>query len=494
MDLNVIESNNNKIYNLTDNKTFSEYLQLHKNNIKTLKKDISFQNRLELIQDFNFPTACSKIKITKDQNNIIASGVYKPTLKIFENNQLSLKCARGLDSEIIDFSLLTEDYKKIAIVCADRNIEIHAQYGKHFKTRVPKTPRCCLFNEFSCEFLIGASSEEVYRLNLEEGRFMNSVSVCESGVNSMVYNKFLDVAVFGCDNGVVEVCDYRERKCVGQIKVGDEDVMVVENSGNGYEFLVGGSEGIVRIYDLRYDKFVQEIRHPYMMPIISIQFCEKSNMLVSADKKQVRIYDKNNFEENFLNFEPKKELNDLKIFPGSGLLIAGAEDPKCQAFYIPALGHAPKFCEFIENFTEELEDKSRTMVLEEFKFVSYKELVQLKATHLIGGKKIKAHLHGFMMKSKLYDILKSQEEGFDYNKYKEDKIQEAIDKKIKESIYIKEDRIKINKKIYKIEDLKKKKKKDDDRFSLNKKDFEIDSNHPMYRLRNHTNNNRSKKL
>lgn len=486
MNLNVIESNNNKIYNLTDNKTFSEFMELHKNNLKTLRKDQDYQNRLELIQDFNFPTACNKIKITKDLNNIIACGVYKPTLKIFENNQLSLKCSRGVDSEIIDFSLLTDDYKKIAMICSDRNIEIHAQYGKHFKIRVPKTPRCCFYNPFSCDFMVGASSNQVYRLNLEEGRFMNSINVTQNGVNNIIYNKFVDVSIFGCDQGNVEICDYRLRKSVGQVDVCDgEDVMVLENSGNPYEFFLGTSEGLVRTYDLRHDRFVQEKRHPYMMPIISIQLHEKSNKLITADKKQVRIYDKNNYENTFLNFEPKRELNDLKIFPGSGLLIAGAEDPKCQAFFIPALGHAPKFCEFIENFTEELEDKTKNTVLEEFKFISYKELVKLNATHLIGGKKIKAHLHGFMMKSKLYDILKQKEDGFDYNKYKEDKIQEAIDKKIKESIYIKEDRIKINKKIYKMKDLKKKKKKDD-RFALSNKDFEINSDHPMYRLRNYT--------
>ena len=49
-----------------------------------------------------------------------------------------MKCSRGLDSEIVKFCLLGEDYKKIAMVCEDRNIELHAQYGKHFKLRVPK--------------------------------------------------------------------------------------------------------------------------------------------------------------------------------------------------------------------------------------------------------------------------------------------------------------------------------------------------------------------
>lgn len=39
---------------------------------------------------------------------------------------MSLKCLRGLDSEIIDFEILSDDYKKLAMICEDRNIEIHS--------------------------------------------------------------------------------------------------------------------------------------------------------------------------------------------------------------------------------------------------------------------------------------------------------------------------------------------------------------------------------
>lgn len=49
-----------------------------------------------------------------------------------------MKCLRGTDSEVVDFCYLDEDYKKLAFALIDRNIEFHAAYGKHYKTRVPK--------------------------------------------------------------------------------------------------------------------------------------------------------------------------------------------------------------------------------------------------------------------------------------------------------------------------------------------------------------------
>lgn len=49
MGLDVTDSNNRKIYNLSENKTFEEFLEKHKNNLKSLKKDGDYLGRIELI-------------------------------------------------------------------------------------------------------------------------------------------------------------------------------------------------------------------------------------------------------------------------------------------------------------------------------------------------------------------------------------------------------------------------------------------------------------
>ena len=68
--------------------------------------------------------------------------------------------------------LLGQSYKKIALISQDRNIEIHAQYGKHFKIRTPRVGRDLLFNKPTAELLVASSGNQIFRLNLEEGRFM----------------------------------------------------------------------------------------------------------------------------------------------------------------------------------------------------------------------------------------------------------------------------------------------------------------------------------
>lgn len=42
---------------------------------------------------------------------------------------------------------MTEDYSKLAILQMDRNVEIHAKYGFHYKTRIPKFGRDMAYNK-----------------------------------------------------------------------------------------------------------------------------------------------------------------------------------------------------------------------------------------------------------------------------------------------------------------------------------------------------------
>jgi len=69
-------------------------------NFKKLKKNEEYTNRIELIQDFNFPVSSSCIKISDDGQYVISGGLYPPKAKIFDLNEMTLKCERGLDSEI----------------------------------------------------------------------------------------------------------------------------------------------------------------------------------------------------------------------------------------------------------------------------------------------------------------------------------------------------------------------------------------------------------
>lgn len=61
------------------------------------------------------PGVSTSIRVSKDGQFILATGIYKPRVKCFDVNNLSLKFERCLDSEVVTFEVLSEDYRKVTI-------------------------------------------------------------------------------------------------------------------------------------------------------------------------------------------------------------------------------------------------------------------------------------------------------------------------------------------------------------------------------------------
>jgi ribosome biogenesis protein ENP2 len=61
------------------------------------------EGAVELIQHFEFPEASNCIKSTRDGHHVIATGTYKPQMRVYDLDQLALKFERHSDVENVDF-------------------------------------------------------------------------------------------------------------------------------------------------------------------------------------------------------------------------------------------------------------------------------------------------------------------------------------------------------------------------------------------------------
>ena len=120
-------------------------------------------------------------------------------VRCYELSQLSLKFERHLDSEIVDFEvslpsaiallplllihlqmlhillcskapeafdfvqILSDDYSKVAFLCADRSINLHAKFGAYYKIRIPRFGRDLAYHPYNADLLIAGSSNEIFR-------------------------------------------------------------------------------------------------------------------------------------------------------------------------------------------------------------------------------------------------------------------------------------------------------------------------------------------
>jgi ribosome biogenesis protein ENP2 len=60
-----------------------------------------YTNRIDLIQDLDYNTSSQRLRISEDNRYMITTGIYPPMIKIFETAELSMKCERGIDSEVV---------------------------------------------------------------------------------------------------------------------------------------------------------------------------------------------------------------------------------------------------------------------------------------------------------------------------------------------------------------------------------------------------------
>ncbi|XP_028417056.1 nucleolar protein 10-like [Dendronephthya gigantea] len=434
--MQVSQPNDVKIYNLSAGKSLPEWLSERRRRLLQ-KEDVDIRRRIELIQDFEMPTASTNIEISQDGNYILASGCYKPRVRCYDLSQMSMKFERCLDSDIVRFQVLSDDYSKIAFLNCDRYVEFHAQYGRYYRTRIPKFGRDLVYHYPSCDLYLVGESSEVYRLNLEQGRFLNSLQTESESINCCDINPAHQLLAVGTAQGHVECWDPRSRTRVGKVDVATNNLGLESGSTripevtsmkycNGLLLGVGTSTGHVLLYDIRSDKPVLVKDHQYGLPINSLAFQNDVNMVLSTDSKILKIWHRDSGKP-FTAIEPGTNINNLCSYPNSGLIFMATEAPKMLVYYVPSLGPAPRWCSFLDSLTEELEEDSQPAVYDDYKFVTKQDLTSLGLSHLVGTNLLRAYMHGFFIDIRLYHKAKAIAEPFAYEDYRKNLIKKKID-------------------------------------------------------------------
>lgn len=486
-----------KVYNLSTGKAFPQWLS--ESQKRKLAKDEEYRKRIDIIQDFEVTTAAQRVRLTSDGNHILVAGTYPPCFRCYTLTDMSLKFHRGLTCDVVDFESLSSDFSKVAFLLSDRTLNFHAAYGTHYSVRVPKFGRDLKYSWDTCDLFVGSSGDEVYRLNLDSGQFKEPLKLGFSGCNKMHINPVHQLLGCGGEEAVCEFWDCRHKKNVASIVV-DEDksieVTALKFDTDGMTLGVGTSNGRCILYDIRSSKPLFTKDHQYELPIIDVSFHGPSRHIISTDKKVIKIWDREepNTGKILTNIEAPCDLNDVTMVCDNrgptGMLFAAGEQSRLMTYFIPQLGPAPRWCSFLENLTEELEETSGQTVYEDYKFLTEQEVKDLGASGLIGTPMLKGYMHGYFIDMKLYHDLRAVSKAYDYEAHRKKLIQDKIKAKA-ESHIAPRVRVRVNKKSQE----KLASVAQDDRFSalFNREEFEIDEDSLDFKLRNPVTAKTSKK-
>ncbi|CAN8066422.1 unnamed protein product [Agarophyton chilense] len=412
----------------------------------------------DLIQDFAFPTVSQRIKVSPDGRYIFASGTYPPQIHVYDTEDLSLKFKRHVNTDIVDFQILESDWRKFALLTSDRCIDLQSPFGSHYKTRVPRFARDLMLHQASCDLFVCGDGADVWRLNLEQGRFLAplpTLSGANGGNNVCGISPVNALLAFGGESGLLDVWDSRT---VGhtQTPAGTLDVVAALRQHKPYEsgemqitslrfdesdgvsLAVGCSTGYTLLFDLRSSRPVLVRDQGNGLPIHSIRLHDDGKHCLTADARSVKVWNRKN-GMNMVAIEPESDVNHLCVIGSSGVMCTALETQRVKTYYIPALGTAPKWCAFLDSFTEELENgrdlKDSTAldgadveeVYENYKFIPHDELKGLGLGHLIGTDLLKPYMHGYFVHQKLYRRAVEVSEPFAYEKYRKEKAREKIE-------------------------------------------------------------------
>lgn len=238
--------------------------------------------------------------------------------------------------------ILSDDWTKTLHLQNDRTLELHTQGGFHYRTRIPRFGRSLAYHFPSCDALIGASGAEVYRLNLEQGRFLSPLVLQGDGMDDVTGVNVVDVnpahqlLAFGMEAaGTVEFWDPRSRSRVGLLRLPkgrlmastssvaqalpgvDEpgalpglSVTAIASRSDGLSYAIGTSTGHALLYDIRSDKPFAMKDQGYGLPVKNLTWISGGSrmagdgLVMSADKKVIKIWDRNSVSISLVRHRP----------------------------------------------------------------------------------------------------------------------------------------------------------------------------------------------
>uniref|UniRef100_A0A8R1XWQ1 Nucleolar protein 10 n=1 Tax=Onchocerca volvulus TaxID=6282 RepID=A0A8R1XWQ1_ONCVO len=414
--MQVLSANDIKIYNLSAGKSIPDWITDRKRR-KLEQKDIDLRRRIQLIQDFDMPDISNTVTVSPDGRYIFATGTYKPLLKCFDVSDLSLKFSRGLDADVVKMAVLSDDFSKFVLLEEERYVEVHVAYGRYFRMRIPKFGHDMAFcREVSDLYIVGSGSE-IFRLNLEEGKFLPPLITSSSSLTCCQFNEDHHLFICGTVDGRIEAWDHRDGNRCGILDLCFKDALHLG---------VGTSTGHVLLFDIRSNKPLLIKDHQTGLPINKIDFIPEHSLVLSMDMRLLKIWEETDGKP-FAAIEPGSNLTDFCRYPDSGLLFFANEAPKMLQYFVPAIGTAPKWCSYLETITEELEEAEQPAVYDDYKFVTKEQLEEIGLSHLIGTSLLRAYMHGYFIDIRLYNKAKTFTQPFAYENYKQRKIMEKID-------------------------------------------------------------------
>lgn len=291
------------------------------------------------LHDLNFPVACTDICISSNGKKLLATGIYKPTVKLFDVKSGIIKFERHLVSDPVKNFFLDEEGEKFAILRNDKTIEFHIKGGLHEKVKTIKQPHDIILNRFSAELYIGGNYGEINRFSLEQGRFMKSIPC--TGATRLAFSETNTLLGAIFKNNVTFI-DTKSKNEIFK-KQYEEDAITISQDASGLKYLVGFESGKILEYDLRSSKAIREIE----LDNFPIKTCYSDKFIVANTSESILFIESDAVKvECMPSITPGFIINTFCL--EGGVIFVGGESQSIKTYISEDFGKVPDWV--CENF------------------------------------------------------------------------------------------------------------------------------------------------
>lgn len=282
---------------------------------------------LNLLSKFEYPVACTDIKVVHDTEHLVSCGVYKPSVKVHSLSEQTLMVDRNIQNEPLELVLIDGIYK-YGILTAGSKIEIHDRAGLRAMAKAPTCSRS--ITRVAGELLVGSNKSSLTRYNLAKQAIDGAVV---TGLDETVKIKAMGPSLVGvCGTDKFSVVDLRSSAVASTIEIGGE-LLSFDFSEN--ICFVGDEDGCVHVVDLNLQKKVELLISD--APVRTVK-CS-GDFLMSSSKAGLRVW-KNMQSAAEICLE--NTVNTIESF--GPLIFLGLDASKMRTFHISEMGMLPRWC------------------------------------------------------------------------------------------------------------------------------------------------------
>lgn len=283
------------------------------------------------LSDFNFPVACNDLCFSSSNKKLLAVGVYKPAVKLFDLKSSIMKYERHLICNPLKVISLEENAEKFVILRSSKSIEFHITGGLYETVKMPAQPHSIVFNSIDAELYLGGNFNEIFRFNLEQGRFLNSIP--SKGVKNISFCPANGI-ICTTNNREISFFDSRAKSAI-YTRIMEDNILCSDISGNGLRYCIGTEDGKFIEYDYRSadpQRIISNLDYPNIL-----RYNDKNILLACNESLLVLGENDNEFEEVFSGFT----INTFSC--NGGIVFVGGEIPEIKGFYSDKFGQLPSW-------------------------------------------------------------------------------------------------------------------------------------------------------